>query len=1462
MGNSLSSISGTGGVGGDNDPKREKYPLTFNATELDSGHYIAFYNDLKVDDINNILSSMTGVSAIVDLTLIIAGARSTTSTVANTSYIIKSIQYRKSTSSDKPDAQTDEDAPKKSESDEKGDTSSSVLTAAATETDDKDKTTKDNDKTTEDNDKSNLFKVTLDKDFLMIITVNSLLKSVNEKSLTVLRSFDEVYTSQILFKPDSTITEHYDAVLTESNDSITIKSSDNPANSIKARKIFMELADVSTIYLETVTLQLTYNARYRYSATYKIENLELALQHINTIRSNENIMTIYYYDNSNKFLEYGLKKFVPEIENITVVNNKNTYFAVGQQDQKPEKNLITFSDRTFDLNFSSQQSTNDFKVTETTNTKAIITPLDISCGYIQTRTLFNKFQDNVTQVFQKNQTIQLSRYDFQLYIGYINVLEEIDIVGTLLNTTTIDTLTQKFILYCNKDIFSDYTSKNSKLFIHDKNMITNIDKLKDDSAEINISQNGYLTLSTSKSSDITQYDIVNSDTTKLQMKTLRNNQIETKQALLSTHSGDMKSTGGYVPDSSIQLPSNYLQQDENSDKFVVVYAIETTPTAVWNMARNLVSFHSKTNWLLYFSLLEKFANSLGTQENFDIVKLSHNMMMVYPKNNEKTVTVNDDKKIVITINETKVLILDEKYIQRDVREQADTLSTFSCYPGKVTAAIDDNFSKFIYDSVKKLSYIEYDESMQTLFVSTNDIFVGGMANTLTLYANLTKIPRPTIDSASFTNTSVKCFDYLPSIKSNTILQQYITVLLEFFNVNSQSYICVIRILKSIKVDEDAHFTRVSGANELYDLLIFRSNDTLTHKFDKSTMTFTFDNYPSITFDTEKAKSKEPLSKDVIYLENPLDKTIKASDDDRYINMTVTNAIDFKRDPAITYNNIDNISLVLSDVTNTTRTDITMQGGLFSSNLSNSRYTYMSMDLYDYNNMLTYILESKTNVTQAPGIIILKNRTLESQRYIHNSLVNIVKNLLKNNEQMTKYNAFYDNVNKLLVLTNVTIVVDINSLKYTINYDNFYIKSKKNPNVTLDPLYDRDFILDIRDSKFEFLSTSTIFNPQTFTWKYERDVAIRVTGAQLDKVIYNAYGVKITSDNNFWKSIRAFVYIDKLMRDEITNLIKFCSTYTNNLQNFFILSIVDHDQTSSNKGLVGNCCVICGNDSTEITINKNQRFYYVKLVDPNYKDSFMKFGMWTDTVNKPGSVDLKDLDFIINKFTGKEYTDDHKISTNERISVVKNFINFEFPEGTGSTFQKFFDFANNKNIYILFARPIPKEIFNSNTIVPQNNTTVAVMEITTTGTAIHLSEVINYCTQFRILSKNTISFIIYTPKNTITQPDKVYEVEIDSIMYSTKNFKFTENAKVLLYPSVELTKVDGVYNINDTVQFLQPGRDIPSVNQNKVLFSGPSEKSGISANIGTSSKYSKLNNIKQQHIDMTINIHDIVTKFPQ
>lgn len=1406
MGNSVSSVSG-GGANKNNRPNGTKFLVTPNSNELLDGHYVCFYPKLSVEEINNICKSMDGVAVITDLSIIIAGARST-KTKINNKYKLVSVKLR----------EDDNTNATKTTDDNKNDTTTTT-------------------KAKESND----FNIELNSNYYLLITPTILFESANDKEIMLKRYLDSSHLVNIKIGSsyEKYTEKYFDAYITD--DFKSFKNSSNPINSIENRKFFLELDSVPSIHLKLTTLQVRYNTKYSYATVYKIKTLSEAMTHINTMQNSTNLLGIYYYNVKDLFIRDAMKQFVLKESDLEISDANYYIFSIGHTSTNMTNKTIKFKNRTISLK---PNTMTDFKLIFSSDVGSLV-PKDIRFGYQQQKGLFiSKINDKVTQVFPPTQIIQFSRTNFLLYIGYIDPEYEIDIIGSLLNASSPPT--RKFILYCKSDVIGSFSLPEG-LYKTQHNGITNIKDLK---SGTNISNNYYLTIGLEPSSTTKDYDVVSTGANKLNIKTLRNNEIKAKQALLATHAGDMKEEGAYILDSELIPPNHYT----NDDKLVIICAIETTPTAIWNLAKNLLYKLKYVNWIMYFSLHENF--TLNECSGFIIIQNDRNMKILCPRDRPFHIESRNSYSFGVILNNEKLFLFSQMYITSSVREKY--LGAFSIYPRQIPSS-ESNYQQYKFSSINKLSYVDYD--IPEVQYSLKDNFIGGMINPLVIYSNMKKLVNPKLDQELLSNTKFMFFDYLPTIKNIKIMESYLTAFENFLSQGSNSeiisYTCLMRVRKEwvkTKVPNKQYFEIIEGANKDYCLIFVFGGTKTRYKFNSSTRSFTLNKFQSIVLNSEIAKSKTAQSNTNIYMEDPLDAIIKPSDEVKYLNIPINASFNIKQKTVITYAEMDNLSWYSLEYTDNLGTNI-INGNILQPDLSYIRYTYLSQSLYEFIVTINTIT-SKTDTVVRNGIVFVHINTLDSVNIQLPGFRDAVEKFIRKNPAsvLQTYKVIFDNVNQVYIITNIDVVISQKADSYAIRNDPIYIRSKQNP---LSVYVEKELILDMLDTKFLFDDNSSTYSRSMFSVRLTPETH-PIEYPQVDKAARKSAGVTIKSDNRFWQSIRSFVFIPNLEKFEIANLVEMAKYLSIDLDQFFIISKVSYDITSSEPWMQDRLVVIRGNENAKINIKSKIKnlYYYIKLEDTRYKNDYMKFAVW-DSKTPPTVDNLADIDFIINDNTGIEYDNTKKVLSNERIGINTNYLSFSFPNDTLTSFPKFVNFTTGLNKYILFARQIQKDKLNIGTL----KNSVAAVELIklTDNNPINFSEIINFIVQWYTLEKGNLKYIIFSTNSlgNIKKPDKEYKITIDDITYNTSDFTYTDNQNVIIYPKVQnFNKINNTYTLSDKVSYCTKTDNISNLkNDNIVLFSGPP----INVFVGANSKFDILRNKAFKHVNMELVIQCIVEK---
>lgn len=1393
MGNSLSGGNDkTTGGGGGRPGGGNVYPLTVNSNALEDGHYLCFYSSLTVDQINNICKSLDGVAGITDLTIIISGATTTRSNMSKitSKYIINKVMVKESESSST--VTTDDKTDDKTAKDNNSNT-----------------TTKKDDDTTTTTD-TNTYGISLLENSYIIISSAILLNSATKNEIILKRSINENEGDAIvkIGSSFSSYTEKYfDCFLTD--DLKTLQSSSNPINKITKIRVFQELPAATSIYFNITTLQLTYSGRFSYITVCNVNNLNLAMSHFKSVNNNSNCMAIYYYDKKDNFLRDALKTYVYDKTNPVVETSTNDkyIFSIGHNSPNPNNKTVRFLDSIINLTPDATTNIPDFKIT-TNNWKLL--PTNISKGFQLSKRMFsNGIVDNTTQVFGKNQTIQYNRSDFMFYVGFLKADTEIDIVGTLFNATTLPT--RKFILYYSENVFGDYNFPNG-LYRVGNNGITNIANLKDG---VNISNNYSLTLGLSNNATVEQYDIISTSNYGVNVKTLRNNHVNSKQAIFSSHPTDLTTAGAYVSDSVLIIPSNVTPLDTN--KFYVILSIKTTPTAVWNLAKNLLYKYNCKNFVIYVTLIEGF--SLNNCNGFTIYKHKNKMILICPDTtNQLTYTIkNEDGAFSISNDKNEKLFYgSQSYIDKSI--QKNYLNYFSIYPEKIPSS-ESEYQQFKYALIQNMSYIDY--NVRETQVNLSDLFVGGPSNTLTLYLNMVKLPDPIINQVYLNDTVGIYFDYFPSITSKNLMDSYINVFRTFLNngdnKNIIGYTCLMRVRKewltSTNKPDENYFQIIEGDNKDYSLLFMFGGKKRRFIYNSGNKSFTSSGFQSIILNTEEASKIQPTnikSKD-IYIENPLDAVIKTSDAVRNLSVPLNVSFNYAVRPITSYEKFDFISLYLRPYAelNSSNT-VFFSGDIIQSDISLTRCTAIYLYLYETILLLNTINNKTINSTYfALFINILDIYTTNTKLP---SFLTHAQEFFKTTQPTLK--VIYDSVNNIYIITNAKLIISPGSDYYSLNNGKILINS---PHVKYNDKYDSkyDLMLDLSNSKFEFDSTNITYQSRDFGMRTYSGGEV-TPFSQVDIVSRTTSGITVNSKFDFWQSVYSFIYLPEIDKVEVENLQSLNIRLRQSLRNFFIVSLVSYDNTTSEPWIYDKCIVIRGNENHSINITKNQNRYYIKIYDIDYTSVFMKFGLWYSGQAASGS-DLLELDFLFNKSVGINYMDIINVLFNERVDIQTNYYNFTIDNTTLASFPKFSNFLNISNRYILFQRPVDKGIMGN---FENGKNIVLVLEGTDMRTETHFSEIINYLTQIHTMAKGNISYIIFYKNDSlgIKKPDSVQTIRIDKIDYSSDNFVYTENPNVVIFPKTSnYDSISKVYNLTDNIQFTL---DNNAIFHGKTLIQGP------------------------------------------
>lgn len=1399
MGNSISGSSGGGG-GNNNRPSENEYPYTVNVDALQDGHYVCFYSKLDASQVNNICESMSGVPNITDLTVIIAGVRSSRKTI-DSKYSITSVELIPTEDSDKDKTDNDEDDDKSEDSN------------------------------TDRKNKEADFGIVLDSQYYLVIS-SSLLETANNIEIIMKRSVSQNYDARIFIgsKYAKYESSYFDAYIT--NDFNEMLNSINPINMIRNMKIFMELPSIATIHFKIATLQSNYVASYSYIPVAKIIQLNESMSHITTVRNNANIMGIYYFDMKNKFIQSAMEQFVYNDSTIVTQYNKVfDVFSVGHVSPNATNKTVQFDDRRINLT-PNTTSNSDFKLSMSTS-DAFLIPNNISIGYQQGKRQFiGGMTDNVTQVFPPSQIIQLNR-EFQLYVGYIDPLTEIDIIGTLLNG--INRPTNKFILYCSKDVVETYKLPDG-LYKTSSNGITNINNLENG---VNISTNFFLSMGVEKDASIEDYDIVNPHGKALAMQTLRNNNVTSKQAIFSSHTTDMLSNGGYVPDSELYLPASYL----NDDKFVIVTAVDATPSGIWNMAKNLVHTYKRKNWVLYYSILNTY--KMEQCNGYETFTNDNGMRTLYPNAISNNVIAKNSFSFEITIGQQKILLVSQQYIPS--AERLTYISAFSVYPGKVPSTVA-NYQQFSYLPIKNQSIVDY--NITDLQVSQKDIFIGGMNNTVTIYSSMTKFSNPTIDYERLLSDSVMFIDYFPTFENSAVLKSYLSTFETFMkqgsNQKTLKYMCLMRVRKEwIKntPPNELYFEVIEGKNPDFVLIFMFGGSDTRYVFNSSTQTFTLKDHQSIVFDSDLSRQNSmKIGSTDIYIENPLEEIIKPSDEVYYINAPISTSFNILTKPITSYSQRGFLAFSIEKYNKNTSTLI-MNGSVNQNDISFTRQTFLRSDWMRFiENFKT--LNEKDAVSKTNCLMFFDIVTFRETNTIINSLGTSIQSIVDNTVggPFENFRVITDTVNQIYILCNIQLIIAADSSFYTFNAGRMYIRSLSLPGTEL--IGEEDLLLDTINNKFMFNAQSDIYSEVSFSIRQSSEV-LPTTYPQVDKSANVSSGITVQTDNLFWSSVRSFVYIEDIERFEVNNLLEMFRYLSINLDGFFIVTKVSYDITSPNSWMFGRCIVLRGNDRTaiQITYASNKRYYNIKLNDPVYTGSYMKFGLW-DLKTTPTSADITDIDFLLNTFIGENYDGTMKVYTNERIGIQRDYMEFTFPESTLTSYPKFINFATRLNKYILFARPIKKDQFDNIKDMEVCTLTISLIDA---SRGWDFSEIINFVTQWQALTQNKLKSVIIHLKSTevyLQQPAKEYTLKIDNLVYSTSNYTFTKKPEVILFPKVDFDAAMERYELVPSVYYtLKSGYESKSI---IYYLSG----SSLVRSIGLSSSYTgTTNSLTINHLNM-------------
>lgn len=1412
MGNSISGGGGGNNTNNDNRPGN-KYPLTPDSNNIQDGQYVCFYSDLNVEQINNICKSMGGIATITDLFIIISGARSSKTSI-NSRYGLKSIKLK--------------------------------------DTDNNNDNEKDK-PTTVQQDPNNDFDIQLDSNYYLMITT-SLFESASKEEIVIKRSLDNNYMARIKIgsKYEKHTESYFDAYITD--DFKNFKDSLSPINKVTKMKFFLELPAVPSIYFNLQTLQIVYNARYPYVSVYEITRKELstAMSHINTVRNNANVMAIYYYDFNDKFLRDAIQQFAQEGDQTieTSLGTEYYFFSVGYEMQNFSKKTVSFKSRT--INLKPNEAGDHFTITLDDKKKYFLKPKNISFGFKQTDSLYSRIPDNVTQIFPASQTIQFNRNDFRLYIGYIVTLKEIDIIGTLLNSVNLPT--RKFILYCNSDVIGTYALPKG-LFKAPKNGITNIEKLEDG---VNISTDYYLTMGFGEKANTQEYDIVNPHGDNLNITTLRKNEIKVKQAIFGSHTGDMSKMGCYIPDSELILPTGY----DKDDKLIIVCAMDSTPTAVWNMAKNLTNKFKRKNWILYFSIIETF--SLEGCIGYTIKNDDKNMKVLYPNDSSLNIEFVQSSSLSVKLEDgTKILIFSQHYIQKKTRDEY--IGAFSIYPGKVPAS-EDNYQQYKYSLVQNMSYIDY--NIRELQSSLKDNFIGGLMNNITIYTNLGKLKDPIINDKYITPSSGMYFDYFPTMINENVMKSYLAVFEKFLALGSNStkirYTCLMRVRKEwVKKNppNKTYFEIIEGKNPDYILIFMFGGTERRYKFNAATRTFSSNGFQSIVLNSEIAKSISTQPTTHIYIEDPLDDVIKPSDEFYFINIPFNPVFNPWGGSITSYETRDNLSFFIFEYNDSIGT-IILNGSITQSNMSLMRNTYLYVPFVRFAFILSTAKSSET-LTSAGSVLFIHLYGTDISRIEIPSLRESIEKYIQNTETSAfkNHSVVYDKVNKVYIIANVSISINQDSNEYYIARNRVFIRSEKFPHASVEK--EDDLMLDMIGNNFQLYDENGYYIRNSFS------VRDNLTSPddkipQVDKVSRKSTGVSIKSDNKFWNSIRAFVFINNLEKFEVSNLADMAAYLSVNLDGFFIISLVSYDITSPEKWMLDRCIVLRGNNDTpiEMSYRENKTYYYIEISDSKFANSVMKFGVWNTNKRAPTENDLTDIDFILNKESGTDYDKTIKIKSNERVGLVDNYINFTFPSGTLTSFPKFAEFCSKLNKYILFARPVSKQL----ELDLKLKDGIFCVDISSTNNASELdfSEVINFVVQWRAIAKNNFKYMIIRTLVNMKRPDKEYKITIDNLVYSTSDFTYTDNPSIMIFPRLDnFNTATSAYSLDQKVFLLNPSKPAPETqNESIVLYSSKIQENRpyITVYIGNKTDYNRIKTDPEfYHLNMKFYVHDIISK---
>lgn len=1449
MGNSISSIS----PAGDNNTNHPDnvYPLTVNVDSIEDGHYFCFYPNLNVEQINNICLSMDGVATITDLTIVIAGARSN-KTKVNTKYSLTSVKFHTAPTTPTPPASS---ATKSNAIEKLGggggvpspvktnQNRSSALTGM--KNDDKSKASVSQGKQQEQKQQkqqqspqnppqqvnanaieSNDFEITLDADYYLVIAYSALVELADATKIVLLRSIEENQNAWFLIGSKTDDDDYYDGLFSADFKSLT--KSPNPINPIKMLKVFTELPSIQTIWFHVQTYQQNFSTSFQYVSYLAVTNLEILAAHVKTVRNNANLMGVYGYYNTNKFFDSAIKKLMIDtnthffIHPVEPYANKNI-FCVGQQYVVDEnKHVVMFSGRKVGLLHNA--TTGDLNLRFTTGNQASIVPKNISFGfYHENYPLFKKGpSDFVTQIFKATQTLQLSRSDFQFYIGYIDPLYEIDIIGTILNANTLPN--QKFIYYIKKNVLAQYNLPQNLYKIEAGNGITNIENF---AKGVNVSKDFYLTLHStniennidaSTVGSVEKDDIFSKSVTTLSLETLRRDHIANNQSMITSHTIDMKITGAYILDSQLYLPPRYI----NDLQTVVLVGVDATRTSVWNTAKLLYHHYKYQNWVMYIAMQE--GQSLGNCDKFKTVKQNNEMIIVYPTS--LTVSTPNSIEFVVSKGDKQVVLVSQDYIAHEKRQ--NYINCLSVYPGKVPAGVNE-YQQYTYVITHKLSYINY--KIVECTVTTKDSFIGGISNSLTAYCDNKKFEMPIIDEVRIIS-SLYYVDYFPTIDTKDLMISYLrsfaTLMANGNNIQVVKFTCLLRVRKEWLggVNLPEYLQKIDGKNKDFSLLFFMGGTATRYVFKTDTRTFTLDGYPSIVLDTKLATQTSLADNEKIYLEDPLDAIIKPQDDDRFVNVGINPHFDFQRVPTMSYKHRDFVSFSVSSNASTPWNNIAVAGTLRPNDLVYTKMTFLRTDWISFCAVLGKLVATmsagKTNCLVFLNLPILEDVTIEIP-----SLKSSIENLLATSENFNDFSIIFDQINRIYTLTNIDVVISFSAEYYTFNFNRMYVRSKKNMTTKL--VGKDNTLLDIIKNTFEFDNNSRIYRNEVFSITIDSN--LMETYPQIQKSAQLTENISVQTDNNFWKNIRAFVYIPNISVDEVEALLELTTHLGSKVDDFFITSLVAYDITRAEPWICNRCRVLPNDITIPMSIIESTNYYHITVRGLIDYTNFMKFGMWKNNAT-PQESDIMDLDFLINPIIGELYDNSTKVLMNTRTDIVPGYMTFNFPDATHTSFPKFTDFTKRNNKYIVFTRPIEVFYTQKDTM----NESVAVLEILNgplNEKNTDFSEVINFVVQwFEHCGGKLKSIIIYTRNRTILKPSKAYQIKIGNLNLDTEKFTFTNDKEVLIYPNASYDQAYGRYQLYKNV-FYYP-KNYQTSPQNVVYTKNIEGISGyVGADINTS-----------------------------